>query len=220
LLQKLKAIIFDFDGTILDTEYPDFLALSSIYDEYSLELPFELFQKNIGTHEPMFDPYGTLCASREVGLTRDQFIEETNRRKGRILERALPMPGVMKLISEAKNAGVMVAIGSSSPLIWVGTLSRRIGIADHFEHMVTRDDVSKTKPSPEIFNLTVEKLGVGKENCIVLEDSLNGITAANAAGIRSLWIPNEMTKSMPVSPEHPRVESLESVTLEMLDQLL
>jgi len=220
LLRKLKAIIFDFDGTILDTEYPDFLALTSIYDEYCLELPFELFQKNIGTHEPMFDAYGTLCASREVGLTREGFIDETSRRKGRILERALPMPGVLKLIGEAKNAGVMIAIGSSSPLSWVGTLSRRIGIADHFAHIITRDDVTKTKPSPEIFNLAVEKLGVTKDACIVLEDSLNGIAAAKAAGIPSLWIPNKMTESMPVSPEHPRVESLEWVTLEMLDQLL
>lgn len=220
MLHKLRAIIFDFDGTILDTEYPDFLSLSSIYDEYCLELPFDLYQKNIGTNEPAFDAYNVLITSREARISRDEFYRELERRKAQLLEHSKPMPGVVRLLEHAKQAGVMVAIGSSSPLSWVEPLIRQIGLLDHFAHLVTRDDVHKTKPSPEIFLKCVEWLGVKKESCIVLEDSLNGINAAKAAGMRSLWIPNRMTSNMLVEPTHPRVESLELVTLEMLDQLL
>lgn len=220
MLNKLHAIIFDFDGLIVDTEYPEYIALSSIYDEYCLELSMDDLRKNIGTQEFSFDPYAQLKNSGKMDLTREQFTAEWDRRKMATIDKAEAMPGVRALLDQAKSAGIKLAIGSSSPLVWVGRLARQVGVFDHFEVIVTKDDVSKTKPSPEIFLLSAERLGVPVNNCVVLEDSLNGLLAAQAAGIRSLWVPNKITAGMRVDPDQPRMDSMEKVDLALLDQLL
>lgn len=219
-MKKLQAIIFDFDGLIVDTEYPEYLALNSIYDEYCLQLSIDDLRKNIGTQDYTFDPYIQLSSSGRVGLTRAQFEAEWERRKMVTIDKTGAMPGVISLLAEGKRAGIKLAIGSSSPFSWVGRLARQVGVFDHFEVIVTKDDVTRTKPSPEIFLLAAKKLGVPVEQCVVLEDSLNGLNAAKAAGIRSLWIPNKITAGMVVDPAQPRVSSMEQVGLAFLDQLL
>lgn len=220
MVEKLKAIIFDFDGLILDTEYPEYLALSSIYDEYCMEVSMELFGLNIGTHNGQFDPYEHLVKAREVKVSREEFLKDWETRKDRIVSDQQAMPGVLELINSAKKAGLKLAIGSSSPLSWVASHTKKLGIFDNFDTIVTRDDVVKAKPSPEIFQLAAEKLNIAPEACVVLEDSLNGLIAAKAAGIRSVWIPNKVTQHMQVDADQPRVTSMEQVSINMLDQLL
>lgn len=220
MVERLKAIIFDFDGLILDTEYPEYLALCSIYDEYCMEVSMDLFGLNIGTHDAQFDPYEHLANAREVKVSREEFINDWEARKDRLVEQQPAMPGVIELITSAKEAGLKLAIGSSSPLSWVGSLAKRLEIFDLFDVIVTRDDVSRTKPSPEIFQLAAKKLDVAPEHCVVLEDSLNGLVAAKAAGIRSVWIPNKVTQHMVVDEDQPRVTSMAQVSVNTLDQLL
>lgn len=220
MLNKLHAIIFDFDGLIVDTEYPEYIALNSIYEEYCLELSLDDLRKNIGTRDFTFDPYEQLRGGSSMNLTREQFESDWDARKMRVIKKTGAMPGVRALLDEAREAGVKLAIGSSSPISWVRPLATQVDVVELFDVIVTMDDVSKTKPSPEIFLLAAQRLGVPANQCVVLEDSLNGILAANAAGIRSLWVPNQVTAGMAVDPSQPRVDSLEQVNLLLLDQLL
>lgn len=220
MLNKLHAIIFDFDGLIVDTEYPEYIALNSIYEEYCLELSLDDLRKNIGTRDFTFDPYEQLRGGSSMNLTREQFESDWDARKMRVIKKTGAMPGVRALLDEAREAGVNLAIGSSSPISWVRPLATQVDVVELFDVIVTMDDVSKTKPSPEIFLLAAQRLGVPANQCVVLEDSLNGILAANAAGIRSLWVPNQVTAGMAVDPSQPRVDSLEQVNLLLLDQLL
>jgi len=217
---KLRAIIFDFDGLIVDTEYPEYLALRSLYDENCLELSLDDFRLNVGTQEFKFDPYEQLRVKGRMDLGREQFEAELDRRKMLTIAKASAMPGVHQLIQEAMETGIKLAIGSSSPLSWVSRLARQVGVFDHFDVIVTKDDVLKTKPSPEIFLLAAQRLSVSVNECLVLEDSLNGLIAADAAGIRSMWVPNKITAGMAVDPRQPRSESMELVSLALLDQLL
>lgn len=222
-LSRIKALIFDFDGLILDTETPDFHVWQTIYQEHGFELPHDEWGKIVGGYGlAHFDAAEHLTSLSEEELDAVS-LRDRHRSESHALTLEQPiMPGVIDYIHEAKQLGLKLAIASSSQHSWVDTHAKRLGIFDHFDVIVCADDVGagRTKPNPDLYLLALNQLNVQKEEAIVLEDSPNGVKAANQAGIFVMAVPNPVTSLLSINGANLTICSLTELSLsELLDTL-
>lgn len=216
---RTRALLFDFDGLILDTETPDYEVWCSIYREHGFELPGEEWGKIIGGYGiSSFD-----AAEHLSSLSRGQLDSVSLRDRHRSESHALTlsqqvMPGVMDYLREAKTLGLKLAIASSSPHDWVDTHARRLGVFDFFDRVVCADDVGvgRTKPNPDLFLLALDQLKVRANEAIVFEDSPNGIRAARSAGIFVVAVPNSVTSRLSIENANLTLRSLTDLPLREL----
>lgn len=219
---RLAGILFDFDGLVLDTETSEYLTVAESFADHGLELPRDEWVKIIGTAD---HPHWTEMLETALGrpLTNMEEVLEVRRARhhARISQETV-RPGVVELATAARDAGVGVAIASSSPLDWVEGHLVRLGIDHLFPVRATRDDVghAKTKPFPDLFLLAAERLGLDPRDCVVLEDSEPGVTAGNAAGCVTVGVPAGMTAHLAFEHADLVVPSLAEVDLVRLDALL
>jgi HAD superfamily hydrolase (TIGR01509 family) len=209
----IRAIIFDFDGLIVDTEGPIFEVWQRIYREREQELPRERWLSIIGTASGPFDPLIDLGERTGIPLDADELntLERLYYREATITQTLLP--GVDLYLDEARRLGLKTAIASSSSREWVTEHLERFAISDRFDTVVCRDDVTRTKPDPELYEVAVERLGVRPEEAIALEDSTNGIRAAKAAGLFCVAVPNAMTADLDLGEADIQIPSLQTVSL-------
>lgn len=212
----IKALIFDFDGLILDTETPEVLVWQNIYKEHGFELPVEEWQKTVGGYGiSNFD-----AADHLSHLSRGRLDPASMRARHRLdsdaLTHASPvMPGVLETIREAKRLGLKLAIASSSPHSWVDGHTQRLGIFHHFDRIVCQDDVGvgRTKPNPDLFLLALNQLQVRRNEAVVFEDSPNGVKAAKRAGIFVVAVPNPLTARLEIEGADLILRSLSDLSL-------
>lgn len=198
----LEAIVFDFDGTILDTETTEFQRWQLLYREHGRELLLSDWQRGVGTWDA-FDPWAGLPepvqADREnVHNVLHQSILSD------IAEQAL-RPGVRAVLEAVKPAGLRLALATSSGSEWITRWLGQHDLLDLFEVMATRNDVARVKPDPELYLLAAERLGLPAHAYLAVEDSLNGGTAAVAAGLRLVVVPNDVTRTQPFPPSWPQL---------------
>ena len=218
----LKALIFDFDGLILDTETPEVLVWQSIYKDHGFELPLNEWKKTIGGYGiSNFDAAEHLALLSSGRLdpvsSKARYRKETDA----IIHASPILPGVVEMIEQAKAEGIKVAIGSSSPHSWVDTHAKRLNIFHYFDFITCQDDVApgRTKPNPDIYLKSLERLQVQKNEAVVFEDSLNGVEASRRAGIFVVAVPNQLTSQMNVRGDLT-VSSIAELTLQDLQQKL
>jgi HAD superfamily hydrolase (TIGR01509 family) len=198
----LKALIFDFDGLILDTETPEVLVWHSIYREHGFELPLEEWEKTIGGYGiSSFDAAEHLSLLSKGRLDSVSMRTRYRQEADEIIQASPILPGVTSMIGQAKEHGLQIAIGSSSPHSWVDSHTKRLDIYHFFDAIICSDDVGpgRTKPNPDIYMKTLEQLEVKNEEALVFEDSPNGVLAAQRAGIFVVAVPNPLTAKMGVS---------------------
>lgn len=218
MLQSVKALIFDFDGLILDTETPEVLVWQSIYREHGFNLPVHEWEKTIGGYG-----ISTFDAAEHLSLLSSGRLDPVSmrtryRRESDLLIHASPvMPGVINMIEQAREQGIQVAIGSSSPHSWVDAHAKRLGIFHYFKHVICQEDVppGRTKPNPDIYLKALNMLKVRNTEAVVFEDSLNGVEAARRAKIFVVAVPNPLTAKMGVSGDLT-VASLADLSLQEL----
>ncbi len=218
----LKALIFDFDGLILDTETPEVSVWQSIYNEHGFELPVHEWEKTIGGYGiSSFDAAEHLALLSSGRL--DPVSSRAHYRKAvdAIIHANPILPGVVDIIEQAREQGVQVAIGSSSPHSWVDAHAKRLGIFHYFKHIICQDDVApgRTKPNPDIYLKALERLRVQNTEAVIFEDSLNGVEAARRAGIFVVAVPNPLTAKMGVKGDIT-VSSIAALTLRDLQNHL
>ncbi|MCZ2127983.1 MAG: HAD family phosphatase [Anaerolineales bacterium] len=218
----LKALIFDFDGLILDTETPEFLVWQGMYRELGLELPMDEWRRVVGGYGvARFDPAEDLVRLSHGRLDYESLRERYRAESSAIIQSAPMLPGVTNWLDEAQTRGLRLAIGSSSSHDWVDGNTQRLGIYDRFDFIVCNDDVApgQTKPHPDIYLKALELLQVKSSEAVVFEDSLNGVAAARAAGIFAVAVPNPLTAQMGVSGDLT-LSSLADLTLPELEENL
>jgi HAD superfamily hydrolase (TIGR01509 family) len=212
-VKPIRALVFDFDGLIVETEEPIFRAWQRIYREHGQELPLELWVTIIGTASGPFDPIQHL--EERVGRLLDRKgFEDLERRyyeEATAMQRL--MPGVAEYLRDAHRLRLGVGIASSSRRAWVVEHLKRFAIADAFDAIVCREDVAHTKPHPQLYLEAVKRLMVVPEEALALEDSSNGIAAAKAAGLRCVAVPTVMTAGLDLSRADMRIPSLGAVPL-------
>lgn len=215
----IKALIFDFDGLILDTETAEFRVWQSIYREYGREMLPETWGQVIGGYGiSNFD--GALHLAELVGDGLDA--RELNARfrsesDALILQQPI-LPGVVDYLDDAQRLGLRLAVASSSPHSWVDTHLARLGLADRFDVTICGDDVppGRTKPHPDLFLKALDAVGAKADEAIVFEDSPNGVKAARAAGIFVVRVPNPITALLKTDDANLTLESLSQIPLQKM----
>lgn len=213
------AVIFDFDGTIFDSETPIYQAYAAALAEIGLELSIPAWATVVGHGED--DSYRAMVAAVGVEFDRDD-LEERYSRQDRSWRDTLPaLPGVVDLLDELTAAGVPLGIASSSPETWVETHLVRLGLRDHFAVIASRDQVEgRGKPDPASYRFATRALDADPARTIAIEDSNPGVTAALAAGLTVVAIPSEITRHTDLSAAHRSVPSMAHLHLADLTNLL
>jgi HAD superfamily hydrolase (TIGR01509 family) len=209
----IRAVIFDFDGLIVDTEGPIYRAWQRIYRERGHELPRDRWLTIIGTTSAAFDPLVDL--GERMGETLDKAeldaLERLYYREATVRQELLP--GVGRYLQDARQFDLKTGIASSSSRAWVMEHLARLGVAADFDVIVSRDDVLKSKPDPELYQLALARLQVRADEALALEDSHNGVRAAKAAGIFCVAVPNPLTATQDLRDADLRLPSLEAIPL-------
>lgn len=196
-----ELIIWDFDGTILDTEWPTFTAAKAEFERYGKEIDIELWKTTLGSadHEPWWEGL-----RRQVGgfdETDDELLTRYRKLKQELTDVEDLRPGVRELMAHQAEVGVPRALASSSPQTWVEKHLRRFELWEGFVAIATATDVGpeRTKPHPDLFLLAAERSGIEPGKCLVIEDSEHGVTAAKTAGMTVFATPHRLTADQDLS---------------------
>ena len=215
----IKALIFDFDGLILDTESPEVDVWTQIYAEHGFDFPFNDWVQTVGGYGlSNFDPADYLSHLSQ-GRLDSASLRSRHRSGSDALTLKNPiLPGVVDYLQSAKQLGLKLAIASSSQHAWVDMHARRLGIFGYFDHVICSDDVGvgRTKPNPDLYLLALKQLQVQGNEAVVFEDSPNGVKAANRAGIFVVAVPNQITSMVKIEGAGLRLRSLAELSLDVL----
>ncbi|MCC6402820.1 MAG: HAD family hydrolase [Fimbriimonadaceae bacterium] len=201
----LGAVVFDFDGTIADTESLEFATWSAEFASRGVCLGLADWIQCVGGGD--WDVYDHL-----VALTgpqdRPQVLASRHARYERDASDLAPRPGIRDLVQALVNQGTRLAVASSSTSVWVNSHLAQFGLAPCFQEVVTRDHVHHVKPAPDLFLLAAERLGTPVRECVAIEDSPKGVEAAKAAGMRVVAFPNPVTAPFDLTAADLVVDSL------------
>lgn len=211
----MRAIVFDFDGLILDTEEPIYRSWVEVYTAHGQELPFDRWMQIVGSSNAAFDPRANLEMQIGRPLTQEVLDSRLRRRTELVLEQSV-RPGVAELAQAARDAGVKTGVASSSSCAWVKEHLQRLGIQQLFECVRCRDDVATVKPAPDLYLSVLQCLDVSPAASVAIEDSTNGIHAAKAAGMACVAVPNTITAGQDFGLADLLLPSLSGLTPEGL----
>lgn len=206
----------DFDGLILDTEGPAFQSYQEIFEENGGTLPLSAWAAWVGGSPHMFDPIEYLESQLGREVDREGLRRRQRQREDELIKAQLVLPGVEDYIAGAKRLGLKLGLASSSDCGWVDRHLERLGLREQFDCIKCADDVKHVKPDPELYRAALDELGVRPDEAIALEDSPNGITAAQAAGIFCVVVPNPLTRQLSTERADLRLDSLADLPLAKL----
>ncbi len=219
----MDAVVFDFDGLILDTETSVFTATATAYADHGLELRLdEWVEASLGRADRV---HWTEDLATRLGRPLEDpeaLVAARNLRHHEAVALEAVRPGVVELLDEASDAGVATAVASSSSRAWVAGHLDRLGLLDRFAAVRTSDDVGagRTKPAPDLYLAACDALGADPASSVALEDSPNGIASARAAGLRVVGVAAGLTAGLPLDGADLVVPSLAEVRLATLSALL
>jgi len=212
----IRALVFDLDGLILDTESTGFAAWEVVYRDHGVPLPRELWMRAIGSDDRHFDPSGHL--ERALGRRLAPAVHDERRLHRDALIRALgPLPGVVDTLAAAERRRLRLGVASSSPRAWVAGHLERLGLRGRFHALATADDVERVKPDPAVYRAALGALEAEPREAIAFEDSPHGVAAAKDAGLFCVAVPGPMTRGL----DFARADLvLDSLAERALDELL
>ena len=212
------ALIFDFDGLLVDTESSALLAWREQFAVHELVFPLEVWHQYIGSQgsqqammeeiRPAASSSSTSNCSRsgESGTTASSVQSRCG-------------PALRPSSTRRRAGGARFAVASSATRDWLDQQLGRLGIHDRFEVICARDN-GRVKPAPDIYLAAIAALGVDASDAIAFEDSPNGITAAKAAGLYCVAVPNPVTAELPLGQADLRVDSFTDISYaELVDRL-
>lgn len=215
----IRALLFDFDGLLLDTESASHSAWLEVFKGFGHEFPSSDWVATIGTLKT-FDSIGHLEALG-VELDRETVAERRRRRRDELLAERELHDGVGDYLDEAVRRGLKTAIVTSSNRDWVVGHLARFGRDEGWDAIVCADgDERRAKPDPALYLEALDRLGVAAAEAIAFEDSPNGVRAATTAGIFCVAVPNSLTRGLDLSVADLVIESLADVLpAELLRQI-
>lgn len=214
----LRAIVFDMDGLMVDTEPLSRRAWEHVLRPFGVLLTDVVYGRMIGRRSG--EAVKLLLDAYHLPLTAEEIMNRKTAVLDELLVDELPiMPGLMALQAQISWRGIPWAVATSSPRRHAENLLRRLGLLNDCRALVGGDDVVNGKPAPDIYLLAAQRLGVLAKQCLALEDSLPGCQAATQAGMVTVVVPNGQTKTAEFACAHQIYPSLFQVA-ENLDALL
>lgn len=195
-----SAVIFDMDGVLLDSEPLHYEAVRVLLAEHGVEFPLEDYFRYLGT--TLTSTWDDLCERYPISMPFEQFEARYN---SDVLDQYLAgaplIRGARELVAQLRDAGVPIAVASSSHRIWVDAALSGAGLREYFEQTTAGDEVKMGKPSPEIYLKAAEKLGLDPSECIAIEDAPAGVESARAAGMKVVLVRSELTNELDLASD-------------------
>ncbi|WP_319542902.1 HAD family phosphatase [uncultured Pseudodesulfovibrio sp.] len=220
-MTQLGAALFDMDGVLFDSEPIH----EKIFIEFAAELGFvcppDEYRQLIGTSSVsqwrlMKDKYGLNATPQELSDAKmEHYKTFLGATKG-----LLPIPGIVSLLDDLQMQNIPFALASSNTTDVIEATLSAIGLNTMLTTRVGGNDVPQAKPAPDIFLLAAEKLGVSPADCVVIEDSTNGVLAAKNAGMRCIGFDNPNSPGQELSKADVRLSSLDNLTLNKIQSLI
>jgi len=191
----ITTVIFDMDGVIVDTEPVHYYAYQQHFKQLNIEVSDELYATFTGNstrnvYQRLKEYFGLQEeVEKLIDIKRALFNDAFDSKEDLFL-----LDGVEDLIKELHQNGMQLVLASSSAKVTIDRIFKRFGLYQYFTHIVSGEDFPKSKPHPAIFEHAVALSGTPTQNCIVIEDSTNGIAAAKAAGIYCIGYDSEHSK--------------------------
>lgn len=213
---RFRAVIFDFDGLIVDTETAWFRAYDAYFRKHGARLDPDAWGRGVGTEWTAFDPHRELESLTGRRIDPERMRADVQELYEREMENAGVLPGVMSYLDEARRLGLKVGLASSSPRDWVMSYLAKYDLVSRFDCIRTADDVRRVKPDPELYLKALECLGVPAPAALAFEDSANGALAAVRAGLTCVVVPNPVTERMRFPDGVRRLRSMAEMPLSSL----
>lgn len=210
----IKALIFDFDGLIIDSETPELQAWQEVFAERGRELGMDLWADLVGRPRKHFDLYSYFCENVDPLIDIEALRRE---RRARVIALTLEqpvLPGVHDYLRGASRIGMKIGLASSSSGGHVRGHLERLQLLHYFHSTKCFEDTELHKPDPTPYLAVLDEIGVGADEAVAFEDSPNGVTAAKAAGIFCVAVPNPVTCCLPLEHADYRMTSMAHEPLE------
>jgi HAD superfamily hydrolase (TIGR01509 family) len=208
----IRALIFDFDGLILDTETPLIDAYGEIHAAHGIPFDRDIFVRNVGHADYAFDPWHGFSPHADRAALEIQ----RRARKDELMLRQPILPGVVTLLTAARARGLRIGLASNSSHEWCEPHLRRLGLHAYFEFFACRGDAPSPKPEPDLYKLVLARFGLRGHKAIAFEDSHTGCLAAQRANLWVVAVPNASTAHHDFTPAHLKLTSLGDATLDDL----
>ena len=210
-MNPIKAIIFDKDGTLHDTEKVYLRAWKAAADEFGVPDIEATVRDCTGTTIPWIAEY---WAKKYPNIPFEEYLPRRQHYYFGILESGIPVKeGAHEVLAYLKAHGYKIGMATSTPWETVKDHLARTGMTEYFDTVVTGDMIRHGKPAPDIYLLAAERLGVDPAECIGVEDSLSGVRSIHAAGMRPVMIPDLIEPT-------PEIEALVWRRLDEISELI
>lgn len=211
--EPVRAIVFDLDGLLVDSEPVQIAAWEEFLGEFGLRLDAALLSEMFGLR--IWDSARLLIERLALPLTVEEVVERRDARffDALAIEGMLrAMPGAVELVRALRARGVPLGLATSGHRRYVDVVLKTLGLTGSFAAEVTGGEVARGKPAPDIYLAAARVLGLPPAACLALEDAPLGVASAKAAGMRCLAVPNEMTAELPgLEAADDRLDSLAAV---------
>jgi HAD superfamily hydrolase (TIGR01509 family) len=196
---QFSAVFFDFDGVLVDTEWAIYQAWRRCFEGHGHDLPLEIYTRCIGSDFATWSPKTHL--EELSGLAFDWHDLDVARQEEilRELDGEKAMHGVNHALEHLTQRQIRRAVVSSSSHHWVNGWLEKLALADHFETVICRGDAPRIKPAPDLYLEAARRFEVDPNACLVIEDSVNGVKSAKAAGMTVWVVPNRVTAGLDFS---------------------
>ena len=212
----IKALIFDFDGIIIDSESPELLAWQEVFAAHGRELDLSVWADLVGRPRNHFDLYSYFQEQIDPAADLAQLRKERRARVIALTEQQPVLPGVHDYLRGARDLGLKIGMASSSSANHVRGHLQRLELLQFFHTTKCFEDTESHKPEPAPYRAVLDELGVAPHEAVAFEDSPNGVTAARAAGVFCVAVPNAVTCRLPLDHADHRVASLAEEPLEQI----
>jgi HAD superfamily hydrolase (TIGR01509 family) len=212
----VRALLFDFDGTLLETESSSYGSWRELLAEHDYELTHDTWSAAVGTIDGV-DPVELLETHLGAPVDRAALEDRQAALHRELLTEEVLRPGVQRIVDEARARGVHTAIVTSASERWVREHLRRLDLESEWEHIVAANgDPARAKPAPLLYEEAIALLGIEPAEGVAIEDSPHGVTAAKAAGLAAIAFPNPITERMDLGHADAVVGDLEGLGLDGL----
>jgi HAD superfamily hydrolase (TIGR01509 family) len=205
----IRALVFDFDGLILDTETPLIDSYAEVHRAHGVAFDRAVFVRSVGHADYAFDPWHGFSPHAD----RAKLEAERKAWKDALLLRMPILPGVVALLDAAPAAGLKIGLASNSEHWWVDAHLQRLGLFERFAFIACREDAPSPKPEPDLYRLVLNRFGLRGHEAIAFEDSHTGSLAAKRANLFTVAVPNPSTAHHDFAHVDLRVASLAEIDL-------
>lgn len=211
-MAALKALIFDFDGTIIDTETSDFNAWKDTCDEFSCDFPETQLRNSVGSSS-QFDALSYVVTHSPMRSSALDIQSHWQERYDKYIATTKEARGLRSLLKSALKSHLRLAIASSSSRNWIVGHLKRLNLMNYFDVISSGDEVLRVKPYPDVYMQCLASLDCHPNQAIAFEDSMNGVLASRDAGIYTIWIPNEVTRKQGIQTADQTIKSFLTVDM-------